>query len=236
MRGWSLSIVIAFSIMNPAAYPAQSTSEPVRYMDAHSHLVLPNVTPDEEIALLKKAGIAAVVIMHGVADARGVPVTIHVSLDTIAVIDAFGLIAESHPRMPLILAHAGWTAGPKVVEGLLATHPNLYVDLSVRLDPLTGFGVPPVPRPNGPNQLSILNADGSLQPEWLALLERFPDRFLFAMDVSATGVAGRQEHIGELLAHARTALGALPRETHEAIAHGNLEKLLHACGVSNPER
>ena len=37
---------------------------PLAFVDAHTHLMVENLTPDEEIALLKKAGIARVVLMH----------------------------------------------------------------------------------------------------------------------------------------------------------------------------
>jgi len=314
MRASELSAIVALSLLNPA-HAAQTTSEPVRYVDAHSHL-LPDVTPDAEVALFKQAGIGAVVIMHpepevlqslarkypgyvipfisiariatasglhlddntaaafaklydsgavcgfgemgtrlvpnpepndaaalrnrfrskiyDVANARGAPLIIHVELSTPEVIEAFGQIAGSHPRMPLILAHAGWNAGPKVIEELLAAHPNIHVDLSVRLDPLIGFGNPPMPRPDGPNQLSLLTADGALQPEWRALLGRFSDRFMFAMDVTGTGETGRQKYIAELLADARSAFSVLPHEAREAIAHGNLEKLLSSCKAAHP--
>jgi predicted TIM-barrel fold metal-dependent hydrolase len=309
----SIAVAIAATIMNPIAHAAQAKDVPVRYMDAHSHLMLPKLTPDEEIPFFKKAGVTAVVIMHpdpdmlravakkypgyvipfisiartpdmpglrlsedtaaifarllatgevcgfgelptrlepkadpsddvallksmrmkiyDLANAHGVPVNMHVDLNTPAVIEAFADIAASHPHMPLILAHAGWSAGPDVVDGLLAAYPNIYVDLSIRLDPPFGFGTAAVSRQIEPNKLSILTADGALQPKWRALLARFPDRFMFGMDVSAAGASGRQERIGDLLAAAGTAFGALPRDAQEAIAHGNLEKLLHGCGT-----
>jgi Amidohydrolase len=187
--------------------------------------LVPATDPNDAAALLnpnrKK--------IYAYANAHSVPVNMHVDLNTPEVIAAFGSIAASYPSMKVILAHAGWTAGPEVVEKLLSEHPNIYVDLSIRLDPLVGFGNPPVPRPNGPNPLSILTAEGALQGPWQELVSRHADRFMFAMDVSSTGVNGRHKLIGELRADAEHAFNGLPRSAQEAIAHGNLEGLIQSC-------
>lgn len=153
------------------------------------------------------------------AASRGAPVNIHISFDAPETAVAFGQAVGAHPRTPVILAHAGWVAGPDVVGKLLADHSNLFTDVSIRLQMPTGR----------PNDISILTADGALQPEWKALIERFPDRFLFAMDVSGLDTNNR---IPGLMATARKALGALPRPVEEAVAHGNIERLVQSCKVA----
>lgn len=272
---------------------AAAATAPLRFIDAHSHLVAA-VTPAQEIALFREAGMAGVIIMSSdmpalqavakanpgyvipfasvsrmptgndvrlsetvgaqltqlkrqntvcgfgemgtrpnpenndaaaignqlraqvfdAGAAEGVPVNIHVQLDTPEVVKAVEGVVASRPKLSLILAHAGWGAGPEVVGPMLAAHPNLYADLSVRLDP---------PRRDG---LSILTADGQLQPAWRALIERFPDRFLFAMDVTG---ADRHTRIAELLGVARKALAPLPDDIQQKVAHGNIERLLDSC-------
>jgi predicted TIM-barrel fold metal-dependent hydrolase len=306
------SLVLISTAMLIAALPAvagaaQGAGQPLRFVDAHSHL-LPNMTVDEEMAMFKKAGVTAVVIMslppdqqelvklypgylipfvsfarsrtskllplnadtiatfgkmldsgaacgfgeigtmmdpseapaasllnplyltvYELADAHRVPLTYHIDLDTPEVIEAFGRVAEMYPHMPLILAHAGFNAAPEVSAALLAAHPNIYVDLSIRLDPLNGLGSPPATGPETPNKRTMLDANGALTPEWRKVLERYPDRFMFAMDIAPTGPKGREQRAVELTEIARKAFSVLPRETREAIAHRNMERLLRSC-------
>lgn len=165
--------------------------------------------------------------IYDLANARGRPVNIHVSLETLEVIAAVEDIVSTRPGMHLILAHAGWVADAGTIGRLMEAHPNLYADLSVRLDPAGGLAG--VGRPAVQNSISILQADGALQPEWRAVIERFPDRFMFAMDITGTE---RPVYIRELLATARTAFAPLSRDVERALAHGNIERLVGACRYS----
>ncbi|MGR4866583.1 amidohydrolase family protein [Caulobacter sp. LARHSG274] len=156
--------------------------------------------------------------IYALAQGRKTPVSAHVSLESPETIAAVEAVAADHPDMPLILAHAGWSAEADLIGRLMAGHPNLYADLSIRLDPA---------RADNPNlRLSILTADGVLKPEWRAVIERFPGRFLFAMDVTE---ANRHGRIPELLATARRAFAPLPREVEDAVAHGNIQRLMRGC-------
>jgi len=156
--------------------------------------------------------------IYDVAEAKATPVNMHVSLadvDTVAVYEA---IVSSHPGVPFVLNHAGLRAGPDLLKRLLQSHPNLYVELSGRLTP---------PTADRPRPQSALTADGVLKPDWRDLFERFPDRFLFGMDVnSVAGVAG----IGDRLAIARKAFAVLPLEAEENIAFRNIGRLMKGCG------
>ena len=165
------------------------------------------------------------------AAAHRAPVTYHVDLSAPEVEQAFGRVAAAYPRLPLIMAHAGFNAGPEVSGRLLAAHPNIYVEVSIRLDPLNGFGDPPVPGPNGPDKRTMLDAAGALTPGWRSLMERYPDRFIFAMDIAPTGPKGREMRAPELTDIARKALAVLPRASQEAMAHGNMERLLKGCAA-----
>ena len=162
--------------------------------------------------------------IYAAANASGVPVNLHVSLSQPETVAAIARIATAYPRMKLILAHAGWDVGPEVLAPLLAAHRNLYADLSVRLD-----------RPRDASQPgnSIVQPDATLQPAWAALIGRFPDRFLFGLDI---GLAQRPLRIAELAADARATLGRLPRATEERVAHGNIERLLKTCRLATRPR
>jgi hypothetical protein len=287
----------------------QGEATPVRYIDAHSHVV-PAMTTAQEIALFRNAGVDAVIIMnpdpavltdfaaqgagyvtpfvslarlnqmtglrldadapaafaalhasgavcgfgelptrlegangisdavslanplrgriYDLANARGLPVNIHVSLESPEVIAAVEQIVAGRPDMKLILAHAGWAAGPEVIGRLMESHPNIHADLSVRLDPAEGFPADGSGRPAIQNSISILDGNGRLLPAWRALIERFPARFLFAMDITG---AERPLYIRELMSTGRTALEDLPRDVEAAVAHGNAERLLQGCVI-----
>lgn len=77
-----------------------------------------------------------------------------------------------NPRTKLIWAHAGQDntgfRTPEIMRGLLARHPNLYME--IKYDP-TALGKNPP-----------LDESGKLKPEWLKLYEDFPDRFLIGSD------------------------------------------------------
>ena len=110
----------------------------------------------------------------------------------------FERIVATHKHSDFVLNHGGLTAGPELLARLLATHPNVYVELSGRLSPPTAGN----PRPQ-----SALAEDGSLRPEWRALFERFPERFMFGMDIqSIPSVEGIASRIGV----ARAALRLCP--------------------------
>ncbi len=274
---------------------AAAAETPLTFVDAHTHLMVENLTPDEEIALLKKAGISRVVLMHNepevIADmarkhpgfvipslslnrptpksvrldentgslmtklyadraicsygemsggdfstnsesvraiyaaaaASGAPVNLHVDLAKPENVAAVEAALSAYPKMHLVLAHLGWTAGPDLIGRLLDAHPNLYTDVSIRLDSPGSL-----PWRNNGRDLSILRADDTLQPEWRALIERHPDRFLFAMDINSFGL--RYTMTEDLVSTARKALAPLPRKIQDAVAHGNIERLLHGCG------
>ncbi|MDF7775305.1 amidohydrolase family protein [Sphingomonas sp. AOB5] len=176
--------------------------------------VVPATEPSDDLALFNPDRLP----VYALANARALPLNIHVTIDTPAVEAAVSRIAREYPRMKLILAHAGWSAGPDVLGRLLDAHPNLYADLSIRLDPAAGFVQP--------RETTILAADGSLLPEWRALIERHPDRFMFAMDITG---AERPAYIERLIAIARQAFAPLPRKLQHALAHGNIERLLAGC-------
>lgn len=172
----------------------------------------PNLTDAQSVSDPKRIKI------YDVANAKGTPVNMHVSLveaDTRAAVER---IVASHPATPFIIAHGGGGIGTDVMAQLLAAHPNMSFDLSGPLTPPTAAQ----PRPQG-----ALTAEGTLKPEWRALFERFPDRFMFAMDVqspqSVLGIPAR-------VAAARKAFADLPLSTETAIANGNIQRVLKGCG------
>jgi len=87
--------------------------------------------------------------------------------------------------------------------------------------------LPPNSQPPGAvTVISILQSDGSLLPAWRQAITRFPDRFLFAMDLTE---AERPKHAKLLLELARNALAPLGAATEGAVANGNVQRLYRNC-------
>lgn len=120
-----------------------------------------------------------------------------------------------HPRTRFIWAHAGTSAEihrhqtqmdfllPTLTR-LLATYPNLYVDLS--WSTLTPY---------------LLDEQGRARPEWVALVERFPERFMLGSDV-----VGRFDKLGQELHSFDPFLDALPVEVAHKVAKDNFLQVL----------
>ena len=156
--------------------------------------------------------------IYDLAEAKGTAVNMHVSLEDPATIAAYERIVALRAHAQFVLNHGGLTAGPELLGRLLARYPNVYVELSGRLTP---------PTADRPRPQSALDADGMLKSDWRALFERFPDRFLFGMDVNSDAAV---QGMPERLAIARKAFAELPLEIEENIAFRNVGRILKGCG------
>lgn len=188
--------------------------------------IVPRTEPSDDLSLLNPDRMR----IYAAANARRLPIVLHVDIADSAVEASVARIAREFPAASLVLAHAGWSAAPEAIERLMAAHGNVHADLSVRLDPAGGLPADPLPPgslpPGAVSIISILQADGQIRPGWQRVIQRFPDRFLFAMDVTQQQ---RPKYIGLLLATARKALAPLGRPAEHAIAHGNFERLVRGC-------
>ncbi|MBM7062119.1 amidohydrolase family protein [Pseudomonas sp. UL073] len=117
---------------------------------------------------------------------------------------------RNHPHVRFIWAHAGTSMEIHrhqqrlefllpTLERMLAAYPNLYIDLSWTL-------VHPY----------LLDAQGKPEPQWLKLVERFPERFMVGSDV-----VGRFDGVGEQLHSFDPFLDALPAEVARKVARDN---------------
>jgi hypothetical protein len=123
---------------------------------------------------------------------------LHAHSDELAIVELFTL----EPRLKVIWAHAGMSAGPRAVGALLDRYPSLWVDLALR---------------NGD-----VAPGGLLDPEWRALFLRHADRFMAGTD---TWVTSRWEALPGSVAEVRRFLSQLPRDVAEKIAYRNAERL-----------
>jgi predicted TIM-barrel fold metal-dependent hydrolase len=118
-----------------------------------------------------------------------------------------------------IWAHTGWlpVANPSLLRRLLQAHPNLFCELSGRESIRRIYRGDPI------------DNDRVLKPEWKALLEDFPDRFVIGTDVDPATMAAYAEEIG----YWRGILLQLSPPTAAKVAHGNAERLLKLTPVSS---
>jgi predicted TIM-barrel fold metal-dependent hydrolase len=86
--------------------------------------------------------------------------------------DELARLLEAFPDVAVIWAHGGYTQLADA-RRLLARHPNLYYELSARTWPR---------HPRSPDY--TIMAEGRIAPEWQALIESLPQRFLVGTDAS----------------------------------------------------
>ena len=144
-----------------------------------------------------------------VAAKHKAPVVIHQELDASAT-KALEAALTAVPAATIVLAHGGEST-PDVVDGLLARHPNLVVDLS-------GMHFQRTP--------ALATEKGPLDQGWKALIARRPDRFLIGIDVWAARLF-EPAMLDRLMTWTRRVLGELPPEAAERVAHRNAAALFH---------
>jgi len=142
-----------------------------------------------------------------VAASHGAPVVIHMDLDARAAA-ALERALRAEPTAIVVLAHAGGAA-PAVIEGLLARHANLRVDLS-------GMHFARAP--------ALATEAGPLDAAWKGLIETRPDRFLIGIDVWAARLF-EPKMLDRLMGWTRRILGELRPEIAERVAWKNAAAL-----------
>jgi len=142
-----------------------------------------------------------------VAAKHKTPVVIHDEL-TAEAAKALEAALSAVPSATIVLAHGGEST-PEVLEGLLARHPNLAVDLS-------GMHFQRTP--------ALATEKGPLDPAWKALIVKRPDRFVMGIDVWAARLF-EPAMLDRLMTWTRRILGELPPEVAERVAHRNAAAL-----------
>ncbi|UOB25726.1 amidohydrolase [Pseudomonas orientalis] len=122
---------------------------------------------------------------------------------------------RNHPHTRFIWAHAGTSKEIHrhqvqmdfllpTLSRLLEAYPNLYIDLSWSV--LTPY---------------LLDDAGTPRPEWVKLVERFPDRFMLGSDV-----VGRFNKLGKEMRGFDPFLDALPEDVAHKVARDNFLAIL----------
>ena len=126
-----------------------------------------------------------------------VPVMVHCETSRAGEIEK---LLAGYPEVPLIWAHGGYT-GVAEARRMLERHPNLYYELSARTWPR---------HPRSPAYPIV--REGKVIPEWLALIESMPHRFLVGTDASGRDEANERmklESVRDLLAQLTPSAGRL---------------------------
>ncbi len=110
------------------------------------------------------------------------------------------------PKVQVLWAHAGMSAGPDTLRRLLDRYPTLTVELALRYDVAPG---------------------GQLDPAWRSLFLRHPDRFMVGTD---TWVTSQWDRLPEIQTGIQAWLRQLPHEVGEQLAFKNAARL---TGKSN---
>ena len=158
--------------------------------------------------------------IYRLAAEHDLPVLLHSNLTSVRereplYLDELTEALDKHPETRFLWAHAGTSAELHRAQGkleflretldrLLAEHDNLWIDLSWSvLDPY------------------MLADDGTPRAAWIALIAKYPDRFVLGSDL-----VGHFDNLGDKLHAFDVVLDALPAETAEKLAHGNLRAIL----------
>jgi len=112
--------------------------------------------------------------------------------------EAVEILMRHNPRAKIIWAHTGFSLSADRVGALLQKYPKVWGELSYRS--------------------GIVDGAGRLTPEWRALFEKYPDRFLLGSD---TWVPERWASYGDIMQGYREWLAQLSPEIAKQIAHGN---------------
>jgi Tat protein secretion system quality control protein TatD with DNase activity len=115
--------------------------------------------------------------------------------------DAIERLIKHDPQVRILWAHGGFTT-PEIIAEMLSKNKNLWSDLAYRTD---------------------MGSNGQVNPEWLELIQRFPDRFMVGTD---TFTPERLLYIADHAQYSRGWLSALPKDLAERVAFKNGDALL----------
>lgn len=137
-----------------------------------------------------------------------VPVLVHIELTRLREFDA---LLERFRDVTVIWAHGGYTP-LFLARRALERHPNLVYELSARTW---------ARHPRSP-EYTLLRDGRQVWPEWLALVEAMPQRFVVGTDAANRSEAGDAERYESV----QNFLRQLAPGARDAVASGNLRRLL----------
>lgn len=148
-----------------------------------------------------------------------VPVPMHMEWHPESVAQLSDLLQE-FPEANIVLSHCGKTSEAQDLRPFFQKHPNVFCDLGYRSSPQGENESRRDPRRMiywGAN----LFRKADIKPEWLALVEEFPDRFMLAID----DVVSWEQYDQVVSATREGVLAKLTPSTAEKVAYRNAVRL-----------
>ena len=133
----------------------------------------------------------------------------------------FHALYSRFPGVTFIWPHAGF-ASAEQVRTVLSSHANVMVTLSKKEKDQRALSSEEKGEMLGD---AIVDNCGKLLPEWRDLLEKYPDRFMFATDAHKDF---RWARYAQMVKQWRLILGQLPDPIAQALAWGNAEHVYGA--------
>jgi len=155
---------------------------------------------------------AMVAELFQIAARHKLPVTIHHNTFSSDERQAFLDLLARFPGVTVVWAHWCGLTDPKTVRTWLDAYPNLHCDLAWLYKDQEEFPV------------AVVDEDDHFLPEWKALIEAYPDRFLAGIDASKEG--HYKKKYPNRVRKIRKALGGLDPAVARKVATENLHRLL----------
>ena len=149
-------------------------------------------------------------VMRGImalARQHRIPVLIHCEMARVA---DFERMLATHRDVAVIWAHGGYGSAAEL-RRMLATHSNLHVDLAARTW-----------RRHPRSAAYLVMREGVLLPEWAALIEAMPERFMVGTDASHRSEASERMKFASL----REFLSQLSPQARREVGWRTLGRLL----------
>jgi hypothetical protein len=130
----------------------------------------------------------------------------------------FHQLYEKFPDLTFIWPHSGFGSAAQA-ETALSQHPNVIITLSkLEKDQRSLSSTEKAEQLGG----AIVDECGAILPEWRAVIDKFPTRFMFATDAHKDF---RWAKYGDVVARWRDILGQLPEGEAKMIAWENAERV-----------
>ncbi len=134
---------------------------------------------------------------------------------------AFDALYSRFPRVVFIWPHAGFASAGQV-RTVLAAHENVVVTLSKKESDVRSLSSEEKSEALGE---AVVDDCGALRPEWRALLQDYPQRFLYATDAHK---GSRWASYAKVARRWRRILGQLPEPLARALAWENAQRVYGA--------
>jgi hypothetical protein len=128
-------------------------------------------------------------------------------------------VASQFSNVPIILSHCLFTANTALIDELLSRHSNLYCEMSARNESMYGSYLA---KQKADKFGWIVFDDQGLKPDWKALIEKHPTRFMVGTDNFNAGVDTRK-----VVRQIRQGLlRNLPLDVAKLVASGNAIRVM----------